>query len=127
MPSFHELKKSKFLTKEDVGKGVLVTITGIEQVDIAKEGAEQELRWSMSFNELEKPLILNMTNGSIIAAITGEEEMNNWIGSQIVLFNDPTVMFAGKMTGGIRVRAAKPGTTTTRQPPKPDPLDDVSF
>jgi hypothetical protein len=45
-----------------------------------------------------------MTNGALIAAITHSEESDGWIGKQIMLYNDPNVMFAGKLVGGIRVR-----------------------
>jgi len=101
----NDLKKSKFLTKNDVMPPVLVTIDHEEEVNVAKEGAEPEYRWALWFRELEKPLILNSTNGQIIAAITGSEESHGWHGHQVVLYNDPNISFGGKLTGGIRVRA----------------------
>jgi hypothetical protein len=109
-----DLKKSKFLKKEDVTPPVLVTISGCEEVNVAKEGVEPEMRWAMNFKELEKPLILNSTNGQIIAAISGSEESDDWIGKKIVLYNDPNIFFGGKMTGGIRVRPPKQARPTTQ-------------
>lgn len=122
MPNINDLRKSRFLTKADVGKGMLVTIRSVEEMNVAKEGAPEELRWCLTFEELEKPLVLNSTNGQLIAAITGSEELNDAIGTQVVLYDDPTIMFAGKLTGGIRVRAPKtqPSPKTTRQTPPPD-------
>lgn len=104
-----DLKSSKFLKKEDVGEGSLVTIRALHQENVAKEGADEELKAVMYFEEFEKPLVLNSTNGQIIAKITGIEEdiERNWIGKKIVLYNDPNVSFGGKVTGGIRVRAVR--------------------
>lgn len=65
------------------------------------------MRWALHFRELDKPMILNSTNGQIIAKITGSEESDDWDGKQIVLYHDPNVSFGGKLVGGIRVRAPK--------------------
>jgi hypothetical protein len=107
MPNINDLKQSKYLTKADVTPPVLVTIRGYEQVNVAKEGAEPEMRWALHFDELDKPMVVNSTNGQIIAAITKSEDFDGWIGNKIVLFNDPNISFGGKLTGGIRCRAPK--------------------
>ena len=116
MASINDLKSSKFLKRDDVGEGALVTITGVHQMNVAKEGAPEELKWCLSLKEFEKPLVLNSTNGQIIAQFTGIEDNIEvgWIGKEVVLYNDPNVSFAGKVTGGIRVRA--------KRDPKTDPL-----
>jgi hypothetical protein len=106
----NDLKKSKFLTQKDVTPPVVVTIDHEEEVNVAVEGAEKDFKWSLWFKELEKPLILNSTNGQIIAAITGSEYSNDWIGHKIVLYNDPNIFYGGKRTGGIRVRAVESET-----------------
>ena len=115
--NLNDLKKSNFLKKEDVGAGVLVTISGITQENVAKEGAEPDMKAALHFQELDKPLVLNSTNGQIIAQITKQTDdiEKNWIGHKIVLFNDPNVTFSGRLVGGIRVRAPRPGTVV--QPP----------
>lgn len=123
-----ELKSSKFLKKDDVGAGVLVTIAGVEQVNVAKEGAPEELKWCMHFNELDKPLVLNSTNGQIIEQITGKDDSDDWTGTKIVLYNDPNVSFGGKLTGGIRVRAPKVKASAKPAPkakPAPEPEPEV--
>lgn len=102
-----QLKQSKFLTRADVGSGMLVTIREIFQENVAKEGAPEELKWCMSFDETEKPMVLNSTNGQIIASITKSEETDNWPGHKIVLYDDPNVSFGGKLVGGIRCRAPR--------------------
>ena len=114
-----ELKSSKFLKKEDVGKGLLLTITEVRKENIAKQGDEDQLKWLMFFEEVEKPLILHSTNGQLASAFLGSEESDDWIGKQIVLYTDPTIAYAGKVVGGIRVRAPRDRLqeTMTAKPP----------
>ena len=119
-----ELKKSAFLKKEDCGGGIKVTISGVSQENVAGEGAPEDLKWCLHLTECEKPMVLNSTNGQIIAKIIGSEESDNWIGHKIVLYDDPNVSFGGKLVGGIRVRAprhqaARPAAKPT---PAPDPV-----
>jgi len=123
MPNISVLKSSKFLTKEDVTPPVLATIQSVHQMNVAKEGAPEELKWVVEFEESEKPMVLNSTNGQLIALITGYDETDNWKGSKVVLYNDPAVSFAGKITGGIRVRAPKnqPAKIQPQSERKPDP------
>lgn len=102
-----QLKQSKFLTRADVGRGMLATIREVYQENVAKEGAPEELKWCLSFDESEKPMVLNSTNGQIIAAITKQEDTDHWPGHKVVLYDDPNVSFGGKLVGGIRVRAPR--------------------
>ena len=103
MPNVNDLSESKYLAKEDVGAGLLVTISGYRKVDMSRESdPQQEWKYVLEFNEC-KPLVLNKTNGQLIQIFTGTGDFDGWIGKQITLFNDQTVSFAGKITGGIRV------------------------
>jgi len=107
MPKTSEMRESKFLKKEDVGAGALFAVAGCEQHNVAKEGAEPELRWCLSFEESDKPLVLNSTNIQLCESICGSDDTDDWIGKKIVLYADPTVQYRGKVVGGIRVRAPK--------------------
>ena len=126
-----DLRTSKFLKKEDVGEEALVTITAITRENVAMEGAEAEYRAAAHFQELEKPMILNSTNGQIIARIAGTEDDIEvaWRGVQVVLYNDPNVSFGGRLVGGIRVRAPKKGAAAPAPvaPPVVDPDSDLPF
>jgi len=102
-----EMKDSKFLRKEDVGAGALFTVEGIEQHNVAMQGADQELRWCMKLVEAEKTLVLNSTNIQLCEKIFGSDDTDEWIGHKIVLYTDPNVSYAGKIVGGIRVRAPR--------------------
>ena len=95
-------------------------------MDVSLESQAPEMKWCLKFKEFEKPLVLNSTNGQLIEAILGSDDSDDWIGKTIVLWNDPTVGFAGKITGGIRVRAMK--TAGPKAPPQDtDPLGDPDF
>jgi len=104
-----DLKTSKFLKKEDVGEGILVTISNLTQENVALDGAPPDMKVTLHFKEVDKPLVLNSTNGQIIAQITGvtEDIETGWLGKQVVLYTDPNITFQGKLVGGIRVRAPK--------------------
>lgn len=135
MPHISALKSSKFLTKQDVTPPILVTIQDCVEVNVAQEGAPQDLKWALHFNETEKPLVLNSTNGQIIAGFLGKENTDDWKGHKVVLYHDPNVSFGGKLIGGIRARAPKNQPKPQQPPPvahAPAPApevesDDVPF
>lgn len=127
-----ELKTSNFLRKEDVDPPQLVTMTGCTRVNMAREGFPPDMRWALHFEEFEKPMVLNSTNGQLIASITGSEESADWTGKHIVLYKDMSVRNpAGQMVGGIRVRAPKAGykapakgsSAELETPPEPEDPD----
>jgi hypothetical protein len=99
------MKSSNFLKKEDVEDGVTVTISGMSQENVAKQGAPEELRWCLHLHEFDKPMVCNSTNAQLLAKICGSEETDDWPGSKVVLYHDPSVSYGGKLVGGIRVRA----------------------
>lgn len=107
MPNISEMRESKFLKKEDVGAGALLTIESCQQHNVAKDGADPEMKWTLSFSEVDKPLVLNSTNIQLCAKICGSPDTDHWVGKKIVLYNDPNVSYQGKLIGGIRVRAPK--------------------
>jgi hypothetical protein len=127
------LKQSNYLTRADVGSGILVTIKNLYQDNIAKQGQPEENKWLLEFEECDKPLILNPTNGQAIAAILKNEETDSWVGHKIVLYDDPNVSFGGRLVGGIRIRAPRgqaaktapktAGVPTPRPRPAPAPVD----
>ena len=122
MPKTSDMKDSKFLKQADVGAGVLVTVTGCSKHNVAKEGAEPEMKWCLEFAETDKPLPLNGINTQICENILGSDDTDDWHGQKIVLYVDPTVAYQGKVTGGVRVRAPK--KQPAAKPAVVAPLDD---
>ena len=124
MPKTSEMRESKFLKQGDVAKPVLWTVHGIEKVNVAKEGADPEYKWAMNFHESDKPLVLNAINIQLAEKIFASDDTDQWVNKRIVLYVDPTVMYAGKVVGGIRIRAPKPGAATPPPPPVEELTDD---
>jgi hypothetical protein len=119
MPNISVLKSSNFIKKEDCEPPVLLTIDRVAEENVAKEGAPQELKWCVHFKEVEKPMVLNSTNGQIIAQITGSQETDDWAGHKVVLYHDPSVSFGGKLVGGIRCRAPRGPANPTKPVTQP--------
>lgn len=126
MPNINTMKASKFLKRDDVGRGMLVTIAEVREDNVAKDGAPEELKWCAHFEETDKPMVLNWTNLQLIARVANDENSDNWGGTRVVLYDDPNVSFGGKITGGIRVRAPKSnGAPPARQiAPVSEPEED---
>ena len=117
MPNVDDLKTSKYLTKNDCEPPILVTIEKWDKVDVSKASQPADIKYVLYFKEEDKGMVLNHTNGKRIAKIASNADFDNWIGKQIVLYNDPTVEFGGEEVGGIRVRAAKLPESAEPTPP----------
>ncbi len=118
-----KMTESKYLKQDDVGDGKLVTVKGITRTNVAREDDEPEYKYTMAFLETDKPLVLNTTNIQLCARACGSEDTDDWIGKKIVLYTDPNVSYAGKLVGGIRIRAPK---NVGQHKPQPMPVEDDS-
>ena len=125
------MTESKYLKQSDVDGDLLVTISKIGKVNLAKEGDDPEYKWAMKFEELQKPLILNATNLKRLTRACNSRETDDWIGKKVMLYVDPDIEYAGNVVGGIRVRAVQ--NHGSRQVPGKghgpmgDMADDVPF
>jgi len=123
----------KYLKKEDAEPAILVTIARFAQEDVSGANDPPEMKGTIYFHEVEKPLVLNLTNQQLLTIATGldgDTDETLFIGKKIVLFNDPTVSFGGKITGGIRIRAPRnqPKPEPVREPGSDDDMnDDIPF
>lgn len=126
--NFNELvpKISQYLSKEDVGEeGVILTVRGFKREAVKGDEGEEE-KIILYFREptfadggVIKPMILNRTNSQLIGVCTGAATAGEAIGKQIVVYNDPTVGFGGKITGGLRIKkvSGAPKVATTASAP----------
>jgi len=119
MPNVSDMKSSnsRFLTQKDVGPGILATVAKVFLDNVAAEGAPPDEKWVMAINEHEKPLVLNNTNLDLMEFATNSPDTDDWIGKHVVIYTDHAVMYAGRRTGGLRVRAPKPGSVPEPVPP----------
>jgi len=132
MPHIDDMIESKYLKKSDVEPAKLVTIRECKKENIAQDNQPAEYKFTLYFNELAKPLVLNSTNIHSTAVACDSPQSEQWLGKTIVLFVDPNVSYMGKVIGGIRIRKPKPGATA----PTPQPAqvaqteefdDDIPF
>ena len=122
MPDIAQMKNNKFLSQGDLLAGpILAIMDHVSQENVAKQGAEEELKWCLHMRNVEKPMVLNSTNLQLIAQITGQTNTDNWPGKQIVIYNDPTISMGGRITGGLRVRAPRLKPPAPAVPPAPRP------
>lgn len=105
--SFDQLvpSDSKYLAKDDVGEdGVILTIKGFKTETIKGDNGDEE-KIVMYFEEPDfKPMIVNRTNAQLISIATGAAVAGEARGKKVVVYNDPTISFGGKITGGIRIK-----------------------
>lgn len=133
MVAFSSMSESKFLKKEDLDpeRGNLCHITKFvkQKVDEDQDTGMTEFKWTMYVREFEKPMVLNATNRSILERIYGKDT-DDCIGKPIVLYVDENVSYAGKLVGGIRLRAPRQRAAEPVAPAPPpkavhvDQLDD---
>ena len=111
MPDISSLITSKYLSKNDLGPrlAALFTIIGGEEKNVAKQGSAPEMKWTLKFKETAKEWPLSNTKLRNLAAITGSQNTDGFVGKQIVVYFDPNVKYMGNIVGGIDLRAPKPG------------------
>jgi hypothetical protein len=106
--SFDELvpTQSKYLAKTDVGdEGLVLTIKGFRMETLKGDDGDED-KMILHFQEPDtKPMVLNRTNSQLIGVVTGATKAGEAIGKQIVVYNDKTIAFGGRITGGLRIRA----------------------
>jgi hypothetical protein len=96
--------ESKYLKRSDVGEdGMVLTIRGFKIETVKGDDGDEE-KVVMHFAEDVKPMILNKTNSNLLAVCTGTRTAGEAKGKQIVVYDDPTISFGGRVTGGLRIK-----------------------
>lgn len=127
-----------FLKIEDIqGKGDVRVVVESVTVDEIKNDDGKDKKLVAHFVGKEKGLVLNRTNADSLAEISGSDKTEDWSGTPVILFVDPSVMFGGKKVGGIRMRGVRQRPQQqvelpTRQlrevePAEPITEDDIPF
>ncbi len=97
---------SKYISKEDVDPPILVQIAYLTSDQVENDGKLSDVA-VLHFHGDVKPLILKHTNKELLKAITGAQTAGAVKDHQIVLYNDPSIMFGTRVVGGVRIRAAQ--------------------
>ena len=120
MRNYDKYRNTKFIQKSDVEKGALVTIYRITEENVAPEYQAEEIKYVIYFKEDYKPWAPGIEVLETIRIIAGTGNVDEWSGTRLVLFIDPTVKFAGKPVGGIRCRVPKKIQPTIQKQPQPE-------
>lgn len=123
MGNWRDSLPSQWLKATDFEKPALLTIRRFSVETMGDD--KRPVVW---FDEVEKGLGLNITNGNTIEEICGSPDPARWVGHRVVLYKTQTD-FKGVRTDCVRVRAPKPGSVPAA--PAPDAFapsdDDVPF
>lgn len=102
---------STYIKADELDGDVTYTIKAVKPENVG-QGKNAERKPIVYFEEIEKGLVLNKTNGHTIETQHGPET-DDWIGKRITLYATE-VEFQGEVMLGIRVRLRTP--QGTRQP-----------
>ena len=117
--NFNDLYPSSFLKSDDIGN-LTPTVT-IESLTI-EEMADGTKKPALSFVGKDKKMVLNKTNGAMIAHLYGNET-DHWQGKQIMLVVEPVQGPQG-LTKGLRV---KPPAQNNQAQQMPAPQHDAEL
>jgi hypothetical protein len=116
MPSIDSVFPSHYLKASDLaGASPVVTI---DRLAIEPIGRDREMKPVLYFAGKSKGLVLNKTNASKIAELTGSKDTDDWAGCQIRLYATEAE-FGGETFEAIRIKAAGP----QQAKPKPVPVE----
>lgn len=99
-----EMIESKYLKQSDFPDPLIVTVSKVGKVDLAKEGEKPQPKWAVRFKEFDKPMILNGTNIQLLEKACGSDDTDDWIGKEVIVYTDESVSFGGQVVGGLRIR-----------------------
>ena len=107
-----DMIQSKYLKKDDFSTPAVMTIKGCTMEDVG----QGDTRWILWMHERPKGLVLNVTKIRQLEASYGQDT-DQWLGKKVKLSHDPTVMYAGKIVGGIKLVTSNAPAAPTPPPP----------
>ena len=112
---FDNLYGSKYLAAKDLnGETQRHKVLDVAQVELREKDGSTKKKLAMTFANVDKKLILNMTNAGRLADAFGKSPQK-WIGVSVDLYSETTVFGEG-----IRLRPLKPSSgapiPTTKAP-----------
>lgn len=114
--------ESKYLKKEDVGDGRILTIAAFHKVELERSEGGSEVKTIVEWAEPDaKPMVLNQTNKEMLKIAADGLTVGEVKGKRVRVFNDPSVTFGGKVVGGLRIDHKAPPAASKA------PSDDVQF
>jgi hypothetical protein len=104
---------SSYLTADDVRKPKLLNVEQVAEETIGNDSKPKLVLYGRDDSEGdEHKIALNKSNISRLIEIFGTDETDDWVGSMVVVFRDPNVMFNNRKVGGIAFKKAPPVDTS---------------
>ena len=102
MPTISELFPGKYLKAADLkGREPIVIVDRVVLEDLG-----DERKAVVYFKDKERGVVLNKTNASMLAELAGDDDTDNWAGTELKLYV-AQVEFQGKRVPAIRIDAPK--------------------
>jgi len=98
MPSIDEYYQSDLLKSDDIKDEVKLTIVKVEPIKIGEQN-----KLAVTFDEIDKKLVLNQTNAKRISEIAKTKDYSKWSGLEITLYTIWTT-FKKEEVKAIRVK-----------------------
>ena len=115
------ISTGKYLKRESVtAEGEVHKVIKCAEEEINASDGGTETKWILYLSDL-KPLIMNATNIRSAVAAFASSETDTWPGKKIIVYDDESVEFGGKVVGGVRLRAIP------AKGKKPTSVDDIPF
>ena len=111
---------SEWLKADDIpdNKFLVLTIKSLEWEEI---GFDKEVKPVMTFNEINKKIVINKTNGKTLESLYGKL-IENFINKKIILQKQP-VEYKGTTTLGVRIRPEIPQNINRIEPDRDDQIN----
>ena len=116
-----------YLKRESVSaEGEIHTVIKCVEEEINSADGGSETKWILYLSDL-KPLIMNATNIRRAVAAFGTAEVNDWGGKPLIVYDDDSVEYGGKVVGGVRLRAVPAKAKAKAKSTKPTDVDEIPF
>lgn len=104
MPKLGKLFPSNYINASDFENGEYVSkIKGVE-IRTLGQGSDAQQKPVILFAGTDKGLVLNKTNGRMIAVLLGSDDTDDWIGKEVGLGTVWTQNMQGDPVKGVRVK-----------------------
>lgn len=94
---------SSYIGKDDVQSPVIARIKEVIQEMVSGDDTKENKPVMHFADSNLKPMILNTTNWTVCEEAYGLDS-DDWTGKPVEIYVDPSVMYAGKRVGGVRLR-----------------------
>ena len=101
MKSYRSYSDGQYLRQTDFPNPVVTFVTDVQEKLISSPGKPAKPKLVLFFDFSPKGLVMNMSNCDVLFALTNADDPESWIGTEVEIFADPDVTYAGKRVGGV--------------------------